>query len=91
MPRFDACISGNIQSIDLELKTLVDPAFIDRRCSFLCWGCCIGSVLLRHLARRATKVGFVVVGLPSSINLDSVAPSVYKSRVSLFLVWDVEV
>ena len=32
---------------------------------------------------RAMKVDFVVVGLPSWINLDSVAPSGYKSKVSL--------
>ena len=32
---------------------------------------------------RATKVSFVVVGLPSWINLDRVAPSRYKSRVEL--------
>ena len=33
---------------------------------------------------RATKVGFVVVGLPLWINLDRVASSGYKSRVSFF-------
>ena len=33
---------------------------------------------------RSMTVGFVIVGLPSSIKLDSVAPSEYKSRVSLF-------
>ena len=32
---------------------------------------------------KAMKVGFVVVGLPSWINLDSVDPSEYKSRVLL--------
>ena len=32
---------------------------------------------------RATKVGFVVVGIPSWINLDRVAASGYKSRVEL--------
>ena len=31
---------------------------------------------------RAAKVGFVVVGLPSWINLDSNAPSGYESGVS---------
>ena len=34
---------------------------------------------------RATKVGFVVVGLPLWINLDSVAPLEYKSRVLWFI------
>ena len=28
-PRFDACISGNTQPIDLKLKRLVDLAFND--------------------------------------------------------------
>ena len=55
-PRFDACISGTIQPIDLKLNTLVDPDFNDRLSSFLCWGCHIGAVLFRHLTRRATKV-----------------------------------
>ena len=55
-PRFDACISGNIQPIDVKLKTLVVLDFTDRRCSFLCWGCRIDAVLFRHLGRRATKV-----------------------------------
>ena len=55
------------------MKTLVDFDCIDRWCSFVCWGHRIDAVLFRHLARRATKVGFVVVGLPSWINLDSVA------------------
>ena len=55
-PRFDAFISGNIQPIDLKLKTLVALDFNDRRCSFLCWGCRIDAVLFRHLGRRATKV-----------------------------------
>ena len=36
---------------------------------------------------RAMKVGFVVVSLPSWINLDSVAPSEHKSWVSLFTGW----
>ena len=65
MPTFDACISGNIQPIDLKLKTLVARDFNDRCRGFLCWGCRIGAVLFRHLSRRETKVGFVVVGLPS--------------------------
>ena len=56
MPRFDACISGNIQPIDLKLKTLVDFDFNDRRWSFICWGCRIDAVLFRHLGRRAMKV-----------------------------------
>ena len=30
MPRFDVCISGKIQPIDLKLKTLVDLDFNDR-------------------------------------------------------------
>ena len=55
-PSFDACISANIQPIDLKLKTLVYPDFNKRRCSFLCWGGRIDAVLFRHLARRATKV-----------------------------------
>ena len=55
-----------------------------------CWGCRIGAVLVRHLSRRATKVGFVVVGLSSWINLDSVASLEYKSRVSLFTGWVVD-
>ena len=74
-PRFDACISCNIQPINLKLKTPVDLNLNDRWCSFLRWRCRIGAVLFRHLARRAMKVGFVVVGLPSWINLDGVAPS----------------
>ena len=40
---------------------------------------------------RATKVGFVVVGLPSWIDLDSVAPSGYESGVSFFTGWVVDV
>ena len=55
MPPFDACISGNIQPIDLKLKTLIDRDFKDRCCSFRCWGYRIGAVLVRHLAR--SKVG----------------------------------
>ena len=55
-PRFDACISGNMQQIDVKLKTLVDRDFNDCRCSFLCRGCRIDAVLFRHLGRRATKV-----------------------------------
>ena len=84
-PRFDACISGNIQPIDLKMKTLVDLDFKYRCRSFLCRGGGIGAVLVRHLAQRAAKVGFVVVGLRSLINLDSVAPSKNKSSVSLFI------
>ena len=48
-PRFDACISCNVQPIDLKLKTLVGLDFSDRLCSFLHWGCRIGVVLSRHL------------------------------------------
>ena len=62
---FDACISGNILPIDLKLKTLVVLAFNDRLYNFLHWKCCIGAVLVRHLAQRAMKVGFMVVSLPS--------------------------
>ena len=36
------------------------------------------------------KVGFVVVGRPSSMNLDSAAPSGYKSGVWLFTGWVVD-
>ena len=75
MLRSDACITGNIQPIDLKMKTLVDREFNDRSGSFLRWGRRIGPVLVHHLARRTTKVGFVVVGLPSGINLYSVAHS----------------
>ena len=39
---------------------------------------------------RAMKVGFKVVGLPSWINLDSVAPSGYESRVSFVTGWVVD-
>ena len=39
---------------------------------------------------RATNVGFIVVGLPSWINLDSVAPSGYESGVSFFTGWGVD-
>ena len=46
--------------------------------------------IARHLAQRATKVGFVVVGIRSKINLDSVAPSVYKSTVLFVLAWVVD-
>ena len=65
MPRFDACISGTIQPIDLKLNPIVDVVSSDRLCSFLYWGCHISAVLVRHLAQRATKVGFVVVSHPS--------------------------
>ena len=51
----------------------------------------MSAVLFRHLALRETKVGFMVVGIPSWINLDSVAPSGYKSRASLITGWVVEV
>ena len=49
--RFDACISGNIQPIDLDLLSLVDLVFNDRLCSFLCLGCHTDAVLFRHLAQ----------------------------------------
>ena len=38
---------------------------------------------------RSMTVGFVIVGLPSSIKFDSVAPSEYKNTVSLFAGWGV--
>ena len=57
---------------------------------FFCWGRRIGAVLFRHLARRTKKVGFVVVELPSLINLDRVAHLGYKSRVALFTGWVVD-
>ena len=38
-----------------------------------------------------TKVGFVVVSLPSWINRDTVTPLEYKSSVSLFTEWVVDV
>ena len=57
-PRSDACISGDIQPIDLKLKTLVARDFIDRRCRFLCWGRRIGAVLFRHLARSKRRAKY---------------------------------
>ena len=54
-PRFDACISCNVQLIDLKLKTLVDLDFNDCLCSFLHWGRRIGAVLSHHLARSKRK------------------------------------
>ena len=54
-PRFDACISFNVQPIDLKLKTLVVLDFSDHLCSFLHWGCRIGVVLSRHLDRSKLK------------------------------------
>ena len=39
---------------------------------------------------RATKVGLVVANLPSWINLDSVVPTEYKSGISLFTGWVVD-
>ena len=84
-PHFDACISRIIQPIELKLKPLVELAFTYRWRSFLCQGCRINAVLVRHLAGRAAKVSFMVVGLPSLINLDSVAPSKYKSGFSLII------
>ena len=90
-PPFDACISNNIQPNDLKLKNRVALDVSHRCCSFHRCGCRIGAVLFRHLAQRATKVGFVVVGLPSRINLDNVAPMAYKSRVTLSPGWVVDV
>ena len=55
-PRFDACISINVQPIDLKLKTLVVLDFNDHLCSFLNWGCRIGVVLYCHLDRSKHKV-----------------------------------
>ena len=40
---------------------------------------------------RAMTVGFVVVGLPLSIKLDSVALSEYRFGVSLCTVWILDV
>ena len=54
--RFDACISCNIQPIDLILKILVDPDFNDRLYSFIHWGCHIGVVLSRHLGWSKRRV-----------------------------------
>ena len=54
-PRFEACISGNIQLIDLKLKTLVAFDVSDRWCSFIPWGCRIDAVLFRHLARSKCR------------------------------------
>ena len=54
-PRFDGCISGNIQPIDLKLKTLVDLDFTNRGCCFLRWGRRLGVVLFRHLARSKRR------------------------------------
>ena len=42
-PRFDACISFNVQPIDLKLKTLVGLDFNDHVYSFLSLG-----MLYRH-------------------------------------------
>ena len=47
------------------------------------WGRHIGAVLVCHLARRTTKVGFMIVNPPSWINLDSIAHSKYKYSVLL--------
>ena len=55
-PRFDACISFNVQPIDMKLKTLVFLDFNDHLCSFLGWGCRIGIVLSHHLDRSKGKV-----------------------------------
>ena len=56
----DACISGNIQPIDLKSKTHVDLDFNDRRGHFICWGRRIGAVLVRHLARSKRRAkGFL--------------------------------
>ena len=40
---------------------------------------------------KSIEVGFEVADLPSWINLDSVAPSGYESRVSFFNGWVVDV
>ena len=42
--RSDACISFNVQPIDLQLKTLVFLDFNYHLCNFLCWGSHIGAV-----------------------------------------------
>ena len=54
-PHFDACISCNVQPIDLKLQTLVDLAFNDRLYSFLQWGCHIGVVLSHRSARSKRR------------------------------------
>ena len=54
-PRFDTCISFNVQPIDLKLKTRVLLDFNGYLCRFLHWGCCIGVVLSRHLDRSKRK------------------------------------
>ena len=54
-PRFDACISFNVQPIDLKLKNLIFLDFNDHLCSFLHWGCRIGVVLSHHLDRSKRK------------------------------------
>ena len=76
-PCFDPCISGNTQPNDMKLKPLVDRDVIDRCSSFFFLGRRIDAVLVRQLARRTTKVGFVVAGLSSLINLYRVAHSEY--------------
>ena len=43
--------------------------------------------IVSSLDSKSNESRFVVVGLPSWINLDSVAPSSYKSRVSLSTKW----
>ena len=52
---FDACISFNVQPIDLKLKPLVLLDFNGHLCSFRHWGCRIGIVLSRHLDRSKRK------------------------------------
>ena len=53
---FDACISCNVQLIDLKLKTLVDLDFNDSLYNFLHWGCRIGVILSRRLAWSKHRV-----------------------------------
>ena len=75
----------------MKLKTLVYLDFNDRRCSFLLLGMPYRRRIVSSLGSKSNESRFVVVGLPSWINLDSVAPSRYKSRVSLSTGWVVDV
>ena len=47
--------------------------------------------IVSSLGSKNNESRFLVVGLPSFINLDSVAHSEYKSRVSLLTGWVVDV
>ena len=54
-PLFDACISRNVQQIDLKLKPLVYLNLNDCLYNFLHWGCHIGVILSRRLARSKRR------------------------------------